>query len=535
MVRFGDHIKRLDKSGWGILPVLDYEKLKALTERSVDARARGRLYQLQEEFADAWQDDLERVDDFYKTELRDVLCRLYVHIESSGQSTSADLWKIVEGNPQSLLHDVDELLSINRALQRLVDYGEVNSEGFRKSVKKFDKVAKASLSTRLMPALHVSGCGSDEFSRRLLRACSGAVRKRRESTPTTALLSGSETASAMTAQREFDMRAVPDDVRAALILQQGRPQSQAADLALQCESAWSTGVQICVFEVGLTCDGWLALKSTCCQTASSAPQSPMFMSRRFGSERKRSNSSSSLGPAQQWLLAEALQMAHTFGPHARLALELRPASVRVGCALASFLAANPLFVKHVALVMSLDLYIMHEFSREVARQAGGLLPRPGEERPLIMLMSVDQPAEAFEVRLQLHETPLEQVQALLKAELDGVFLQWAPRMLVEDMQKKLAALAEVMTVGIWRHVEQATGHALEQAAQLVALGAQFIRTDLPEQLLEDDYYASRTDCKEYTPSTAASYPCEVAAAVSADCSRGVLERSLSPLTLLPCQ
>jgi len=70
------------------------------------------------------------------------------------------------------------------------------------------------------------------------------------------------------------------------------------------------------------------------------------------------------------LLKEVLDIATVIGPQAKLVIELKPCSAILGRAVARFLVEERDLLENVAVVMSFDLYIMHEFAREFKRLLG---------------------------------------------------------------------------------------------------------------------------------------------------------------------
>eukprot|EP00971_Amphidinium_carterae_P045321 891738-Amphidinium_carterae.1 len=234
------------------------------------------------------------------------------------------------------------------------------------------------------------------------------------------------------------------------------------------DRAWALGLNLCQCDVTLSCDGVLVLNSADNMGEST---DPMLKLSGENSPRVEDNQ-------RPTLLRDVLEMAHAVGEHARLVIELKPSRLLIGRALVSFLAAHIELLPHVAVVMSFDLYSLHEFARGFAKQV--VLDNPNScGRPQLMLLTVNKPLATCEISLSLHdEDSINQVCGLLHADgsaLDGVYVEWHPAMLT--CTANLSGLARRFSVGVWRYAGQAD--TMENAKALVRLGVQFVSTDLP--------------------------------------------------------
>jgi len=76
------------------------------------------------------------------------------------------------------------------------------------------------------------------------------------------------------------------------------------------------------------------------------------------------------------LLVDVLRSAHQIGNGAQLVIEIKPGNTAASAALCRVFAAHPELLPQVAVVMSFDLFIMHEFQAALeSLQRGNRLPR----------------------------------------------------------------------------------------------------------------------------------------------------------------
>merc|ERR1712085_212255 len=103
--------------------------------------------------------------------------------------------------------------------------------------------------------------------------------------------------------------------------------------------------------------------------------------------------------------------------------------------------------------MSFDLYIMHEFARELNRTlAAEELSLGDEDRPMMMLLTVNELEEPHEITYKLRDENAEEtLKSYLHAEdsvLDGVYLEWTDKLVTEDANA-LSDLCKKFKVGVW--------------------------------------------------------------------------------------
>lgn len=93
------------------------------------------------------------------------------------------------------------------------------------------------------------------------------------------------------------------------------------------------------------------------------------------------------------LLTEVLASALAIGPHAKMCVEIKPGNTAMPKALSAIFKRRPELLKAVALFMSFDNEVIHQFSRLFAAENGGAAALvPAAERPHIMfLTSTTQP------------------------------------------------------------------------------------------------------------------------------------------------
>merc|ERR1712051_768004 len=178
--------------------------------------------------------------------------------------------------------------------------------------------------------------------------------------------------------------------------------------------------------------------------------------------------------SRQPLFKEVLESASFFG-HAQLVIEVKPGGGKIAEALVAFFKQYPLFLSHVAAIMSFD--------QDVVFRVAELWP-PIFARPNLLLLTIKKSsntAEPYERLLDFNSGDVrEEAERLItrgKLRLDGVYSEWNEKMPGRDMKHWIQKLAEQMIVGIWQN--KGEPDTLEMCTLFSGLGVSFVNTDLP--------------------------------------------------------
>jgi hypothetical protein len=188
-------------------------------------------------------------------------------------------------------------------------------------------------------------------------------------------------------------------------------------------------------------------------------------------------------------------------------------------ALARLLARHPTLMNHVAVIMSFDLWSMHELKRMLYKMfsgpmsdmnhAGTLLhadergASPPHKLPsrhsnlpfpmdmtkfhipkVILLTVADPPVNNFELWVDVNDySPIDSWMITNDSVLDGVYVKYQDEMLESDGAESLRALCEKTTVGVWGKYGKDPDD-YDTLKYLVSCGVSYFNTDLPRHFLE---------------------------------------------------
>lgn len=152
--------------------------------------------------------------------------------------------------------------------------------------------------------------------------------------------------------------------------------------------------------------------------------------------------------------------------HVRLVVEIKT-DLNVDVLLVSLkqlFTSRPRLTEQVDVIMSFDLRVMQDLAKWA--------DKPADVKMMLLLSNQTMPGS-------------DPVALVKDNGLDGVYLQFHESMLDPATQHELAAICQqVPTVGVWNASKaQPEFDGLKTAEQLVALGVQFVNSDLPEEQL----------------------------------------------------
>lgn len=273
------------------------------------------------------------------------------------------------------------------------------------------------------------------------------------------------------------------------------------------EIAWTNGVHICECDVALTKDEKLVLAHDTDFSRLSLLPSSEHSNRKVSDLTFRELVALTLkNGVRAPLLLEVLRSAHNIGPHAKLIIEIKPGNNQAAMALARLLGRYPEYMGHVAVIMSFDLWAMHEMRGALERtfavdetKRGSLSTSPvvphsfsiGGQRPsfpkLMLLTVAHPPIDHYELWVDVNDyAPIDGWLQTDESHLDGVYVRFEPEMMEPDGKAELKALCEKYTVGIWGIFGEDPDDYETMRYLVNECGVSFFNTDLPRQFLSID-------------------------------------------------
>ncbi len=298
------------------------------------------------------------------------------------------------------------------------------------------------------------------------------------------------------------------------------------------ESAWSAGLRYCECDIALTVDEYLVLchDSNFKRLALFDEETSALTARNVGEMTYREIISMPLRSGQRPpLLEDVLESALAIGGGSQLVIEVKKGNPRSASALAQLFQARPELIDAVAVVMSFDLWVIHEFNKffHAMLETDNFALRGADAyRPQVLLLTVSEETdEAPYLYLSVSEqhqhqqqqqkaksegtgeageggdggvapqgegpaktrslrTTLESWLVRDASRLDGVYLQFEPEMLEpETGGKSIRALSEQYCIGVWGRVNGADPDDETTARKLMETGADFVNTDLPKSFV----------------------------------------------------
>jgi len=447
-------------------------------------------------------------------------------------------------------------------LKGIQSAASMNSEGLRKLVKKFDKQGCLSLSTMLLPELYSSnffiGLTTLDMAidtlRELLDDLDGGYdsddyhkqeeekkfnQKRISRTPQSKKNDSYDPEELIISRRANEMiwlrdmiKQIPEaDIQHAVAHRgfhnpRGRSDLRPLENSLSAfEAAWSNGIHFCECDVAITKDEKLVLAHDSDFSRLSLDPSSDTSNRKVSDLTFKELIALTLkNGVRAPLLLDVLRSANAIGPEAKLIIEIKPGNNQAAMALARLLGRYPGLVQHVAVVMSFDLWAMHEFRRALERTFMATEPRrilsssplqsvgagsfkephmmqrsrmpsvahDGDlsnlQVPKLMLLTVAHPPkDHYELWVDVNDyAPIDGWLKTNDSCLDGVYVRYEPEMMEPDGTAELRALCEKYTVGVWGKASEDPDNYETMQYLVRECGVSHFNTDLPREFLSNE-------------------------------------------------
>ena len=535
MVKFGRHLQfYLDlEQPEGEHYIVPYTEIRDIIGDSNDS----------EQFVEEWRECLRlSSEDFAASTAalwRKVFAVLHNQPEARGARIEDALQLYVSVEDIAAGHD---LLASAR---ELYSAAEVNGEALRKLVKKFDKHALERgdnlLTPSLLPELYASAFSSSLAS--LERNIDTLRRLTSEVAGDSGWEADSETNSQRSKQDEESVQRRAEEFQwlndtVASICPSDLPHVVAhrgfhnphglvdvrpVENSLQAyEAAWSSGIHLCECDVALTKDEKLILAhDEDFSRLALIPSSNASKTKVKDLTLRQIMSMQLKSGIRPPLLIDVLQSAMAIGPHAKLIIEIKPGNSEAGSALARLFTKHPELMNNVEVIMSFDAFIVHSLQQDLKERFGPPSTPPtisgvqhsmaesynkeqsslgkisatldnniaefyGICPPKVMLVTVAEPPQR-QCELWADVDDLSKVEGWLKHEgdaLDGVYLQFQPKMLQPEGAAALKEFSQKYAVGVWGLL----GRDPDDYPTLQALvrdgGVTYYNTDLPRSFFK---------------------------------------------------
>jgi Glycerophosphoryl diester phosphodiesterase len=500
----------------------------------------------------AWREALQKASDDFRESTHSCWSNVFESISKIPNSRGAPLESALKLYPPTM--GVTASRDLLCFLKGIYSTASVNSEGLRKLVKKFDKQGPASLSSTLLPELYSSNfhigldaldmaietlrellddldeCDNELYDHFMEEKKLNHIHYNRLDRPTQIMTRNQsyETEEIIIGKRANEMlwlrdmiRQIPqDDIKHAVAHRgfhnpKGRSDLRPLENSLAAfEAAWTNGIHLCECDVALTKDEKLVLAHDSDFSRLSLDPSSDKSNRKVSELTFKELIALTLkNGVRAPLLLDVLRSAHTIGPDAKLIIEIKPGNNQAAMALARLLARHPEYVTHVAVIMSFDLWAMHELRGALEKMLSGEPRRItssasspmlyadtidkqsfpvsiGVKIPKLMLLTVAHvPADNYELWVDCNDySPIDGWLQTDGSCLDGVYVRFENEMLEPDGAAELKALCKKYTVGVWGVVNKDPDDYETMRYLVKECGVSYFNTDLPRTFLSDSQF-----------------------------------------------
>lgn len=497
----------------------------------------------------SWRDALQKASDDFRESTNSCWSTVFESISKIPNSRGAPLESALKLYPPTM--GVTASRDLLCFLKGIYSTASVNSEGLRKLVKKFDKQGPASLSSALLPELYSSNfhmgldaldmaietlrellddldeCDNELFDhfkeeKKLNHSYYNRLDRptqliaRNQSYETEEIIIGKR-ANEMLWLRDMIRQIPEDDIKHAVAHRgfhnpKGRSDLRPLENSLAAfEAAWTNGIHLCECDVALTKDEKLVLAHDSDFSRLSLDPSSDTSNRKVSELTFKELIALTLkNGVRAPLLLDVLRSAHTIGPEAKLIIEIKPGNNQAAMALARLLARHPEYITHVAVIMSFDLWAMHELRGALEKMLSGeprrISSSPmlygdavdkqsfpvsiGVKKPKLMLLTVAHvPADNYELWVDCNDySPIDGWLQTDGSSLDGVYVRFEPEMMEPDGAAELKALCKKYTVGVWGVVNKDPDDYETMRYLVKECGVSYFNTDLPRTFLKDSQF-----------------------------------------------
>ncbi|KAL3923963.1 MAG: hypothetical protein SGILL_001338 [Bacillariaceae sp.] len=403
MVKFGGHVEAIREGDLltSNLYLLPYNEMKSMIfEAHGEAPEETNGGQENgddggKEFIELWTQALDDAEEDFRKARKEIWQTIFAVISSSKSDDNKDSPAVAirgahPGNALKLYVDcVPDKVQAQELLGRMKDVyrsAEVNSEGLRKIVKKYDKNKTTQLSGILLPSLYASNLYTGQ---KMIEDSIGLLRELLQEED----ISGHfkpliKNNSEFRHQESVDLRmkevewlkslvsSFPEDgLLSHLVAHRGfhhikdRNDKRPLENSLSAyEMAWTCGVHLCECDIAITKDEKLVLAHDENFQRLSLDTDAANSKRKVSDLTFRELISMPLiSGVRPPLLIDVLRSASAISEKSKLVIEIKPGNDIAAAALARLLIRHPDLRSNVAMVMSFDAATMHKLRRELSQ------------------------------------------------------------------------------------------------------------------------------------------------------------------------
>eukprot|EP00301_Raphidiophrys_heterophryoidea_P019972 c4778_g1_i1.p1 GENE.c4778_g1_i1~~c4778_g1_i1.p1 ORF type:complete len:507 (-),score=85.04 c4778_g1_i1:245-1765(-) len=489
------------------LAVLRSSHLVGVDQKVSDLQAQSHSRSINEaDFVHAWREELEMVDKSFSRRLAEVLELLY----SATKNESEACFDSVSQALRVAKENTTFAEEVSGHLHSLLDFANTNSAALREAVIEWDNLNQSKLFFTLRFELMSRSFHQNTFVLHLLevlqlstsQATSTASTTPNVVSPTSSPPLGSTPAPnswlpnlvSELVKLESIVQSTSGDLLKHLVAHRGfhcttdRVHRPIENTLQALEQAWVHGLHYCECDITLTLDGQIVLAhDTTLHRLSLFPNSSKSVVPIHTITFRDMIASPLKSGVRPALLQDVLESASRLGTSeqpAQLVIELKHGTPSTPQALVRFFAANPSYLSHVAVIMSFDLEMIHDFAQRIQQLNWSLHANDEVDDttawPKVMFLTCAPGRKEYphELEVGLDEPGL--LRSLLErptSKLDGAYVEFESSMLESGSrgQQQLRDLCTSMTMGVWGAKPD---NALT-AKTIADLGVKFVNTDLP--------------------------------------------------------
>jgi glycerophosphoryl diester phosphodiesterase len=393
MVKFGGHVEAIREGDLtnANLYLLPYNNMKSMI-----FEVRGKEEQKnddgRDDFVRLWNQALDDAEEDFRKARREIWQKVFAVVAQHAGRENGQLEAIRGAHPGNALQlyaehvpDKTEAQELLVRMKEVYRSAEINSEGLRKIVKKYDKNKTTQLSAILLPSLYASNLYTGQ---KMIEDSIGLLRD---------LLSDNDVSghfkpliknsSEFRHQESVENRmkevewlktlvgSIPqEDLLPHLVAHRGfhhvkdRNDKRPLENSLSAyEMAWTCGIHLCECDIAITKDEKLVLAHD---------ENFQRLSLDNGSENSKRKVSDLtfrelismplISGVRPPLLIDVLRSANAISEQSKLIIEVKPGNDTAAAALARLLIRHPDLRSNVAMIMSFDAATMHKLRRELA-------------------------------------------------------------------------------------------------------------------------------------------------------------------------
>jgi len=517
MVKFGRHLQfYIDCENLNSHYIVPYDTLRDKITPHPQSE------QSQEDFKATWREVLEEASRDFSKSTHSCWQTVFEGVSPIPQARGASLETALRLYTPTVGTTASQDLLV--FLKGIHSAAEVNSEALRKAVKKFDKQSNRSLSDILLPELYCSivavGQSSVKMAIDVIRDLLDCADDTGVSKQYSHIQSDSwnedealtRRADELQCLTNFTSRISPEDMPYVVAHRgfhdpHGRSEIRPLENSLAAfEAAWSSGINLCECDVALTRDEKIVMAhDDDFFRLALDPSSDHSKEKVQNLTYKELIALTLKNGVRTPLLLDVLRSAQAIGKNAQLVVEIKPGNKEVFRAVARLLIQYPDLITHVAVIMSYDLWAMHEIRSKLTLEMNTgrhsnieLNTYPDQQNSnniveeenqkvssmlpsFILLTATDPPVDNYQLWLDISDlSPVKGWLEKSDGSLDGIYMRYQPEMMEPEGRTALKQLTKSYKVGIWGLLGKDPDNNETMQYLIRECGISFFNTDIPK-------------------------------------------------------